>query len=86
MNDEDFVLGYVTGYNDGAQSGGGGSGGEYSDIVIYRQYDFGGSGYGIAIPDFTKGNRFILPYSMYVYQPPNASDLSAWKYGPVYSW
>lgn len=85
MNDEDFVLGYVTGYNDGAQSGGGGSGGEYSDIVIYRQYDFGSSGYGIAIPDFTKGNRFILPYSMYVYQP-DTSDLSTWIYGPVCNW
>ena len=86
MNDEDFVMGYCVGYNDGAQSGGG-SGGEYSDIVIYRQYDFGSSGYGIAIPDFTKGNRFILPYSMMVYQPPNTGgDLSTWKYGPVYSW
>lgn len=85
MVDEDFVLGYVTGYNDGTQSGGGGSGGEYSDIVIYRQYDFGSSGYGIAIPDFTKGNRFILPYAMMVYQP-NTGDISMWKYGPVYSW
>ena len=84
MNDEDFVLGYVTGFNDGVGSGGG-SGGEYSDIVIYRQYDFGGSGYGIAIPDFTKGNRFILPYSMYVYQP-DTSDLSTWIYGPVCNW
>ena len=83
MNDEDFVMGYAVGFNDGAQSGGG-SGGEYSDIVIYRQYDFGSSVYGTAIPDFTKGNRFILPYSMYVYQPSN--DLSTWKYGPVYSW
>ena len=85
MNDEDFVLGYVTGFNDGVGSGGGGSGGEYSDIVIYRQYDFGSSGYGIAIPDFTKGNRFILPYSMYVYQP-DTSDLSTWIYGPVCNW
>ena len=83
MNDEDFVLGYAVGFNDGAQSGG--SGGEYSDIVIYRQYDFGSSGYGIAIPDFTKGNRFILPYSMYVYQP-DTSDLSTWIYGPVCNW
>ena len=82
MNDEDFVMGYAVGYNDGVGSGG--SGGEYSDIVIYRQYDFGDSGYGIAIPDFTKGNRFILPYAMKVYQP--GSDLSAWKYGPVYMW
>ena len=84
MNDEDFLMGYCVGYNDGAQSGGG-SGGEYSDIVIYRQYDFGSSGYGIAIPDFTKGNRFILPYSMYVYQP-DTSDLSTWIYGPVCNW
>ena len=84
MNDEDFVLGYAVGYNDGAQSGGSSSGGEYSDIVIYRQYDFGDSGYGIAIPDFTKGNRFILPYAMKVHQPGN--DLSTWRYGPVYSW
>ena len=86
MVDEDFVMGYAVGFNDGVGSGGGGSGGEYSDIVIYRQYDFGSSGYGIAIPDFTKGNRFILPYAMKVYQPPNTSDLSTWKYGPVYSW
>ena len=85
MVDEDFVMGYAVGYNDGVGSGGGGSGGEYSDIVIYRQYDFGSSGYGIAIPDFTKGNRFILPYSMYVYQP-DRSDISTWKYGPLYSW
>ena len=83
MVDEDFVMGYAVGFNDGAQSGG--SGGEYSDIVIYRQYDFGSSGYGIAIPDFTKGNRFILPYSMYVYQP-DTSDLSTWIYGPVCNW
>ena len=82
MNDEDFVMGYAVGYNDGVGSGG--SGGEYSDIVIYRQYDFGDSGYGIAIPDFTKGNRFIIPYAMMVHQPSN--DLSTWKYGPVYSW
>ena len=83
MNDEDFVMGYCVGYNDGVGSGG--SGGEYSDIVIYRQYDFGSSGYGIAIPDFTKGNRFILPCSMYVYQP-DTSDLSTWIYGPVCNW
>ena len=83
MNDEDFVLGYVTGYNDGVGSGGSGS--EYSDIVIYRQYDFGSSGYGIAIPDFTKGNRFILPYTLKTYQT-DTSDLSTWKYGPVDSW
>ena len=83
MNDEDCVMGYAVGYNDGAQSGGG-SGGEYSDIVIYRQYDFGDSGYGIAIPDFTKGNRFILPYEIKVYTA--GSDLSKWKYGPVNTW
>ena len=85
MVDEDFVMGYAVGFNDGVGAGGGGSGGAYSDIVIYRQYDFGDSGYGIAIPDFTKGNRFILPYSMYVYQP-DTSNPSTWKYGPVNSW
>lgn len=91
MRDEDFVLGYVCGFNEGVGSGsGGGSGGEFSDIVIYKQYDFGDSGYGIAIPDFTKGNRFVIPYAIktqntdpYDY---SGKNLSAIKYGPVYSW
>lgn len=89
MRDEDFVLGYVTGFNDGVGSGGS-SGGEYSDIVIYKQYDFGSSGYGIAIPDFTKGNRFIMPYTMRIentdYNDYNYTNLSAVRYGPVCSW
>ena len=85
MNDEDFVMGYVTGYNDGVGSGGGSGGGEYSDVVIYRQYDFGSSGYGIAIPDFTKGTRFIIPYTLAMYQS-DYSDISTKKYGPANSW
>lgn len=84
MVDEDFVMGYAVGYNDGVGSGSS-SGGEYSDIVICKQYDFGSSGYGIAIPDFTKGNRFIMPYAMACYQP-DLNDRSTWIYGPVYDW
>lgn len=81
MVDEDFMLGIACG---DVRTDEGCSGGEYSDIVIYRQYDFGSSGYGIAIPDFTKGNRFIIPYTLAINQP-DLYDTSTWTYGPVNS-
>ena len=59
MVDEDFVMGYAVGYNDGVCSGGGGSGGSglYGDVVIAKRYRFGDSGYGIATIDFNKSAR-----------------------------
>ena len=50
MNDEDFVLGYATGYNDGKASGGG-SGGSTVDVPILHNYSFTGTDFGIAVID-----------------------------------
>ena len=59
MVDEDFVLGYVTGYNDGVGSGGGGSGGDvpagdtiiYKDVTIAKQWNLSGTPFSIALFD-----------------------------------
>ena len=59
MNDEDFVMGYVTGYNDGVGSGGGGSSDEpFAEIAIEKNYLFGDSSYGIATLDFKKSHCY----------------------------
>ena len=49
MVDEDFVMGYVTGYNDGVQSGGGG--GKFDNIPLLKKYSFAGTDYGIGVVD-----------------------------------
>ena len=58
MNDEDFVLGYAVGYNDGVGSGGGGSGGviikdgaTVYDVPILHNYSISGTDYGFATFD-----------------------------------
>ena len=56
MVDEDFVMGYACGYNDGIGSGGGGSPEPFSEIVIEKNYPFGDSGYGVATLDFKKSH------------------------------
>lgn len=56
MRDEDFVMGYVTGYNDGAQSGGGGSGG-LDDYPIFQNKKFrvGDSDFYFMVGDINTG-------------------------------
>lgn len=56
MRDEDFVMGYTCGYNDGIGSGGGGSGEPFSEIVIEKNYPFGDSSYGVATIDIKKSH------------------------------
>ena len=58
MVDEDFVMGYVTGYNDGVGSGGGGSGSviiidgaTVYDVPILHNYSISGTDYGFATFD-----------------------------------
>ena len=60
MFDEDFVMGYACGYNDGIGSGGGGSGGgtvipegtaTIYDIPILHNYTFDGTDFGLGIID-----------------------------------
>ena len=56
MVDEDFVMGYCVGYNDGAQSGGGGDvpTGDtviYNDVTIAKQWNLSGTPFGIALFD-----------------------------------
>ena len=61
MNDEDFVMGYAVGYNDGAQSGGGGSGGiiinegtSIYDVPIIQNYNLIGTDFGFATFDLNE--------------------------------
>ena len=57
MRDEDFVMGYVTGYNDGVGSGGGGGDvptGDtaiYKDVTIAKRWNISGTPFGIALFD-----------------------------------
>ena len=57
MVDEDFVMGYVVGYNDGIGSGGGGGDvptGDtviYNDLTIAKQWNLTGTPFGIALFD-----------------------------------
>lgn len=56
MVDEDFVMGYVTGYNDGAGSGGSGSiiikdGATVYNVPILQNYSLIGTEYGLATFD-----------------------------------
>ena len=55
MVDEDFVMGYAVGYNDGKGSGGG-SNEPFSEIVIEQNYLFDNSEYGVATLDFKKSH------------------------------
>ena len=55
MNDEDFVLGYAVGFNDGVGSGGGdvptGDTVVYNDVTIAKQWNLAGTPFGIALFD-----------------------------------
>ena len=73
MNDEDFVMGYAVGFNDGAQSGG--SGGDvptgetvtYNDVTIAKQWNISGTPFSLALLDVhserlicgTKGEKVL---------------------------
>lgn len=61
MRDEDFVLGYACGFNDGVGSGGGGSGGivikegtSVYDVPIIRNYSLVGTDFGLAVFDLNE--------------------------------
>ena len=60
MNDEDFVLGYVTGYNDGVGSGSGG--GKFDNIPLLKKYSFAGTDYGIGVVD-VNNEMFDVAYN-----------------------
>ena len=56
MNDEDFVMGYAVGYNDGVGSGGGGDvpTGDtviYNDVAIAKRWDLTGTPFSVALFD-----------------------------------
>lgn len=56
MRDEDFVMGYAVGYNDGVGSGGGGDvpAGDtviYKDVTIAKQWNLSGTPFSIALFD-----------------------------------
>ena len=83
VNDEDFVMGYAVGFNDGVGSGG--SKEPFSEIVIEKNYFFGDSSYGIATLDFKKSRCY------------RQNNISSWSvkdsdgqyhiiWGPVSDW
>ena len=83
MNDEDFVLGYVTGFNDGVGSGG--SNEPFSEIVIEKNYFFGNSDYGIATLDFKKSHCYRQEnISSWSVRDSDGSYHTIW--GPTSSW
>ena len=65
MVDEDFVMGYVVGYNDGIGSGGG-SEGKYDNIPIYKKYHLIGTDCYIGIAD-ANSDALEIPSSWSVY-------------------
>lgn len=83
MVDEDFVMGYACGYNDGIGSGGGGSGEPFSEIVIEKNYPFGDSGYGVATLDFKKSHCYRQRLASYVVDNPGGLTPYRTVWGPV---
>ena len=83
MNDEDFVMGYAVGFNDGVGSGG--SKEPFSEIVIEKNYFFGDSSYGIATLDFKKSHCYrqnnIASWGV---RDPDGSYHTIW--GPTSDW
>lgn len=56
MRDEDFVMGYAVGYNDGVGSGGGGSGVSLDDYPVFsKRFKFGDSDFSFLIGDINTG-------------------------------
>lgn len=84
--DEDFVMGYACGYNDGIGSGGGGSGEPFSEIVIEKNYPFGDSGYGVATIDI-KTSRLWAQDNIAQWAVENPGGLTPYRivFGPVNS-
>ena len=61
MNDEDFVLGYVTGYNDGVGSG---SGGGLDDMTFLKKYRLIGTEWSVGLNDgYYKTEEAFTVYS-----------------------
>lgn len=83
MVDEDFVMGYACGYNDGIGSGGGSSGEPFSEIVIEKNYPFGDSGYGVATLDFKKSHCYRQSLASYVVANPGGITPYRTVWGPV---
>ena len=79
MRDEDFVMGYVCGYNDGGGSGGG----AFDDVVIAHRYRFGDTPYGIGTIDYnlTRHNCYI--YNVAQWSVYNDDGSYTTVYGPV---
>ena len=94
MVDEDFVMGYVVGYNDGVGSGGGGSGGgiiinegtSVYDVPIIRNYSLVGTDYGLAVFDLNEcAFMNIAPNSNNrpeFYKNPITGEIVTYKYPP----
>lgn len=83
MNDEDFVMGYAVGYNDGVGSGG--SKEPFSEIVIEKNYFFGDSNYGIATLDFKKSHCYRQDnIASWAVRDSDGSTRIVW--GPTSSW
>lgn len=61
MVDEDFVMGYAVGFNDGVQSGGGG--GKFDNIPLLKKYSFAGTDYGIGVVD-VNNEMFDVAYNV----------------------
>ena len=59
MNDEDFVLGYAVGYNDGV-----GSGGSLDDMTFLKKYRLIGTEWSIGLNDgYYKTDESFTVYS-----------------------
>lgn len=81
MVDEDFVLGYVTGYNDGVGSGSGGGGdvptGDtviYKDVTIAKQWNLSGTPFSIALFDVHSERLICGAWGTHVYE----EQMSGW--------
>ena len=82
MNDEDFVMGYAVGYNDGVGSGGGGSGGiiinegtSIYDVPIIQNYNLIGTDFGFA--------TFDLNECAFMNKPLNSSNTPKYYTNPI---
>lgn len=66
MNDEDFVMGYAVGYNDGVGSGGGGSGMSLDDYPVFpKRFRFGDSDFYFMVGDINTGFYDSLDITYY---------------------
>lgn len=73
MNDEDFVMGYAVGFNDGAQSGGGGDvpTGDtviYNDVTIAKRWNLTGTPFSVALFDVHSDRLICGVEGMHVFE------------------